>query len=138
MGFDSVFFPQFKGGKTKMHCYSFQKGKQGSAKQQGEQGEWGCIAYIDKEVMHFEEARVLYYRLLGALLQHHHCHLYCLLMGAAYRGRVLLAQAFVSLCVIILLLLLAYTQPGKAQGAPSVPPCWPGPPSDEVSEPRKP
>ena len=47
------FFPQFK-GKTKMHCYSFQEGKQGSAKQQGEQGEWGCIAYIDKEGMHFE------------------------------------------------------------------------------------
>ena len=47
------FLPQFK-GKTKMHCYSFQKGKQGSAKQQGEQGEWGCIAYIDKKVMHFE------------------------------------------------------------------------------------
>ena len=39
------------------------------------------------------EACVLYYRLLGALLQHHHRHLYCLLMGGAYRGRVLLAQA---------------------------------------------
>ena len=38
------------------------------------------------------EARVLYYRLLGALLQHHHCHLYCPSMGAAYRGRVLQAQ----------------------------------------------
>ena len=46
------------------------------------------------------EARVLYYRLLGALPQHHHCHLYCLLMGAAYRGRVLLAQAFVSLSIL--------------------------------------
>ena len=38
-------FPQFK-GKTKLHCYSFQKGKQGSAKQQGEQGEWGDALHI--------------------------------------------------------------------------------------------
>ena len=51
----------------------------------------------EKGLHHLKElrgkARVLYYRLLGALLQHHQFHLYCLLMGAAYRGRVLLAQA---------------------------------------------